>query len=85
LKVRRFYRDLKVGRFYKVYYAPCNREMADPAASEPGVFEKDYPKIDMDALEVYCPGCKSLVRLGRKSLSGRIAGWCAKCGRAVAP
>lgn len=49
------------------------------------VFEKDYPKIDMDALEVYCPGCKALVRLGRKSLSGRIAGWCAKCGRAVAP
>ncbi|MFA5140309.1 MAG: hypothetical protein WC728_13845 [Elusimicrobiota bacterium] len=49
------------------------------------VFEKDYPKIDMDALEVYCPGCKAVVRLGRKSLGGRIGGWCVKCNRAVAP
>jgi hypothetical protein len=49
------------------------------------VFEKDYPKIDMDALEVYCPGCKAIVRLGRKSLTGRIGGWCVKCSRAVAP
>ena len=27
------------------------------------VFEKDYPKIDMDALEFYCPGCKAIARL----------------------
>jgi hypothetical protein len=49
------------------------------------VFEKDYPKLDLNALEVYCPGCRMVVRLGRKSLNGRIGGWCVKCNRGVAP
>lgn len=49
------------------------------------VFEKDFPEIDLSPLEVYCPGCRGVARLSRKAKSGRIAGWCAKCVRAVAP
>jgi hypothetical protein len=49
------------------------------------VFEKDYPKVDFSALEVYCPGCKTIVKLSRKNMAGRVGGWCPKCGRAVAP
>ncbi len=50
-----------------------------------GVFEKDFPKIDLSPIEVYCPGCKASVRIGRKALNGRIGGWCKKCDRGVAP
>ncbi|HBL18463.1 MAG TPA: hypothetical protein DD417_17335 [Elusimicrobia bacterium] len=47
------------------------------------VFEKDYPLFDPSALQVYCPGCRSVVRLGRKSPNGRVGGWCPKCNRGV--
>lgn len=49
------------------------------------ILEKDFPAFDVSALEVYCPGCKSVTRLSRKAANGRIAGWCGKCSRAVAP
>lgn len=56
-----------------------------PRYTERGVFEKDFPTIDMNGLDVYCPGCKAIVRLGRKSAhTNKIGGWCVKCNRAVA-
>lgn len=57
----------------------------EPRYTDRAVYEKDFPTIDMNGLQVYCPGCKSVLRLGRKSPSGKIGGWCAKCVRAVAP
>jgi len=57
-----------------------------PRYTERGVFEKDFPNIDMSPMEVYCPTCKAIVRLSRKSpLLGKIGGWCVKCNRAIAP
>jgi hypothetical protein len=56
-----------------------------PRYTERGVFEKDFPGIDMHGLEVYCPGCKDVLRLARKSQAGKIAGWCRRCNRAAAP
>lgn len=49
------------------------------------VFERDFPQTDLSALDVYCPGCKALVKLLRKALNGRIAGWCKKCQRGICP
>lgn len=54
-----------------------------PRYTERAVFEKDYPGIDISALELCCPGCRASVRLARKAPSGRIAGWCKACNRAV--
>ena len=56
-----------------------------PRYPNKGVFEKDFPQIDLSPIEVYCPACKSIVRLARKGRGGRIGGWCAKCLRAVSP
>ncbi len=49
------------------------------------VFERDFPQLDLSALEVSCPGCKAYIKLSRKSAMGRIAGWCGKCARGVCP
>ena len=46
-------------------------------------FEKDFPSLDLSALEAYCPGCRGAVKLARKSPVGKIGGWCPRCGRAV--
>lgn len=48
------------------------------------VFERDYPKVDLKALEVYCPGCRAVVKLSRTNPAGRSAGWCMACSRGVA-
>lgn len=56
----------------------------EPRYTEKGVFEKDYPAIDINGLQVYCPGCRRVVRLSRKSPNGKIGGWCASCNRPVA-
>ncbi|MDE2293627.1 MAG: hypothetical protein KGL53_16210 [Elusimicrobia bacterium] len=47
------------------------------------IFERDYPKVDMSGLEVYCPGCRAVVRLTRAHVNGRVGGWCPACSRAV--
>ena len=49
------------------------------------IFEKDYPKIDFSGIDVYCPGCKSPVKMSRQSPIGRIGGWCRKCNKGVMP
>ncbi|MFA6093508.1 MAG: hypothetical protein WCU88_10655 [Elusimicrobiota bacterium] len=56
-----------------------------PRYTDRTIFEKDFPKIDMNGLDVYCPGCKTVVRLGRKNPAGKVGGWCARCIRSVAP
>lgn len=56
-----------------------------PRYTDRGVFEKDFPKIELNGLDVYCPGCKAIVRLGRKNPSEKLGGWCPKCNRPVAP
>jgi len=58
----------------------------EPRYTERVVFEKDFPDIDMNPMLAYCPACKAVVRLSRKSpLLNKIGGWCVKCNRAVAP
>ncbi len=58
----------------------------EPRYVDRSIFEKDFASIHLDALEVYCPGCKAIVRLARQSShTSKIGGWCAKCSRAVAP
>ncbi|MFH1619025.1 MAG: hypothetical protein ABIG11_03890 [bacterium] len=47
------------------------------------IFEKDYPLLDLNALDVKCPGCKNPIELKRKSTREKIAGWCTVCNRAV--
>ena len=47
------------------------------------VFERDYPKLDMNGLDVYCPGCKAVLKLTRRSLASRVGGWCQACSRSV--
>ena len=54
-----------------------------PRYTDRGVFEKDFPGIDIHGLELYCPGCRYVVRLARKSPMMKIAGWCARCQRPV--
>jgi hypothetical protein len=49
------------------------------------VFERDFPQTDLYGLDVYCPGCKAIVKLSRKAPNGRIAGWCKKCQRGICP
>jgi hypothetical protein len=46
-------------------------------------FEKDYAKLEVNGLDVACPGCKGVVRLARRAPNGRLAGWCKKCNRGV--
>ena len=46
-------------------------------------FERDFPKADFSPAEVYCPGCRGVLKLSRKSPSSRTAGWCAACARGV--
>jgi hypothetical protein len=47
------------------------------------VFDKDFPAIDAGGLTVACPGCKETVTLTRKSVQGKVGGWCKKCNRGV--
>ena len=54
-----------------------------PRYTDRGVFEKDYPGLDINGLDVYCPGCRRVVRLSRKSPTLKIGGWCASCTRPV--
>jgi len=46
-------------------------------------FDKDFPAIDTGGLAVACPGCKETMTLTRKSVAGKIGGWCKKCNRGV--
>ncbi|MBI5596943.1 MAG: hypothetical protein HY928_12700 [Elusimicrobia bacterium] len=46
-------------------------------------FERDFPKVELGTLEVYCPGCRSVLRLSRRNPSGKAAGWCNTCARGV--
>lgn len=46
-------------------------------------FDKDFPAIDTGGLTVACPGCKETVTLTRKSVPGKVGGWCKKCNRGV--
>ena len=55
----------------------------EPRYTDKAVFEKDFPAIDLNALECGCPGCKSGVKMVRKSSLMKIAGWCKTCNRAV--
>ncbi|MBI3548364.1 MAG: hypothetical protein HY078_04845 [Elusimicrobia bacterium] len=54
-----------------------------PRYTDRAVFEKDYPTPDFNPLDVYCPGCRGVVSLSRKSPAGRPAGWCKSCLRPV--
>lgn len=54
-----------------------------PRYTDRTVFEKDFPGIDVNGLEVYCPGCRRVVALSRKSPGMKIAGWCRRCDRPV--
>ncbi len=54
-----------------------------PRYTNKEIFEKDFSKMDMSALDVKCPGCKDAVPLNRKNNAGRSAGWCKRCNRAV--
>ncbi len=55
----------------------------EPRHRDKDIFSKDYPNLDMSALEARCPGCKDTVTLSRKSAHNKIAGWCKNCCRAV--
>ena len=46
-------------------------------------FAKDYPKIEVTATELACPGCRDSVRLTRRSPLGKLGGWCKSCNRGV--
>jgi hypothetical protein len=46
-------------------------------------FEKDFPKIEANGLDVVCPGCRNSARLTRRSPSGKLGGWCKHCNRGV--
>lgn len=48
-------------------------------------FEKDFPIPHPGGLDVYCPGCKGYLRLDRRSVNGRMAGWCRPCQRGISP
>ncbi|MFI5363657.1 MAG: hypothetical protein ACHQ49_16960 [Elusimicrobiota bacterium] len=47
-------------------------------------FAKDFPKLEANGMDVSCPGCKSAVKLVRRSPTGKLAGWCKNCNRGVA-
>ncbi|MBI4349497.1 MAG: hypothetical protein HY553_21865 [Elusimicrobia bacterium] len=55
----------------------------EPRYTDRTVFEKDFPVIDLNGLDVYCPGCRKVVRLLRKSPNTKIGAWCKGCSRAV--
>jgi len=55
----------------------------EPRYMSKEIFEKDYPKLDLSGMDVRCPGCKGDVALNRKNNSGKNAGWCKRCNRAV--
>ncbi|OGS50074.1 MAG: hypothetical protein A3J79_03440 [Elusimicrobia bacterium RIFOXYB2_FULL_62_6] len=55
----------------------------EPRHTNKEIFEKDFGKVDLSGLEVKCPGCKAAAGLNRKSVSGKSAGWCKRCNRAV--
>jgi hypothetical protein len=54
-----------------------------PRHSSPEAFGKDYPKIEANGLDVLCPGCRTTIRLLRKSPTGKLGGWCKNCNRGV--
>lgn len=56
-----------------------------PRHGSEDIFLKDFPHLETGALEVSCPGCRTTVRLSRKSPAGKIGGWCKTCNRGVAP
>ena len=55
----------------------------EPRYTSKEIFEKDYSKFDAFGMEVKCPGCKTALQLSRKANSGKSAGWCKTCSRAV--
>lgn len=55
----------------------------EPRYTDRAIFEKDFPGIDLNGLDVYCPACRRVVRLARKSPNGKIGAWCKNCNRAV--
>lgn len=55
----------------------------EPRYSTKEIFEKDYSKTEIIPQNVKCPGCGDVVSLNRKSVSGKSAGWCKRCNRAV--
>ena len=55
----------------------------EPRHKDCAIFDKDYPNLDLDGLNVRCPGCKRIVALNKKSVHNRIGGWCKDCNRAV--
>ncbi len=55
----------------------------EPRHTSKEIFEKDYTKLDLSAMEVKCPGCKDSVALNRKNNLSKNAGWCKRCNRAV--
>ena len=56
-----------------------------PRHASLSAFEKDFPEMDVSGLDVYCPGCRTPVKLARRSLALRIAGWCRRCDRGIGP
>jgi hypothetical protein len=55
----------------------------EPRYTNREIFEKDYSKLDLSGIDVKCPSCKVSVTLNRKNFSGKTAGWCRQCNRAV--
>ena len=55
----------------------------EPRYTNKDIFEKDYGKLDLNGMDVKCPGCKDTVPLNRKNSFGKAAGWCKHCSRAV--
>ncbi|MEF3279583.1 MAG: hypothetical protein K6357_01255 [Elusimicrobiota bacterium] len=55
----------------------------EPRYPSKEVFEKDFPKLDINGISVSCPGCMAQISLNRKSVTNKSAGWCKKCNRAV--
>ena len=47
-------------------------------------FEKDFPKLEPNGMDVSCPGCRGVVHLVRRSPNGKLGGWCKNCNRGVA-
>ena len=54
-----------------------------PRHPDRAVFERDFPKLQINPAEVTCPGCKAVVKMARIGLGGRLAGWCDPCRRGV--
>ncbi|MDO8757567.1 MAG: hypothetical protein Q7J64_06125 [Elusimicrobiota bacterium] len=54
-----------------------------PRHASKEAFDKDFPVIDAGGFSVACPGCREAVSLTRKSVSGKVGGWCKKCNRGV--